>query len=162
MSVSIGGCVEVYDMRLPPARSLMLRAAVPLDEARYSWSDELGEASVSVCVCVSVYVSVCQCLLICLSVCLCICLTIGLSPPHSSHIINDRQASSTAPRPSSQSPLTAAAPPVDRAQSWAEVAPWCPLSVATCQQTSTTDSTFCLPLWTMVECRYAFLSSAPP
>ena len=42
MTVSIGGFVDIYDMRLPPARSLILRAAVPLDEARYRWSDASG------------------------------------------------------------------------------------------------------------------------
>ena len=42
MTVSIGSFVDVYDMRLPPARSLILRAALPLDETRYRWMDKSG------------------------------------------------------------------------------------------------------------------------
>ena len=46
MAVSVGDHIEVSDMRMLPARSLILRAALPIEEPRYRWTDELGE-----CVC---------------------------------------------------------------------------------------------------------------
>ena len=46
MAVSVGSFADVYDMRLPPARSLMFRAAVPLDETRYLWMDKSGASHI--------------------------------------------------------------------------------------------------------------------
>ena len=64
MAVSVGDQIEVSDMRMLPARSLILRAALPIEEPRYRWTDELGE-----CVCVFMCVCVCEC--VCVSVCVC-------------------------------------------------------------------------------------------
>ena len=51
MAVSVGDHVEVSDMRMLPTRSLILRAALPVEEPRYRWTDELG-GCVCMCVCV--------------------------------------------------------------------------------------------------------------
>ena len=70
MAVSVGDHIEVSDMRMLPARSLILRAALPIEEPRYRWTDELGEY-------VRVYVRVCErgsvCVCVCVCVCLCLC-----------------------------------------------------------------------------------------
>lgn len=53
MAVSVGDHVEVSDMRMLPARSMILRAALPVEEPRYRWTDEFGVCMYDcVCVCV--------------------------------------------------------------------------------------------------------------
>ena len=43
MAMSVGGWVEVVDMRKLPAQSLLLRVAIPMEDPRLRWTDELGE-----------------------------------------------------------------------------------------------------------------------